>query len=451
MSPARRAALDALVSIDRGRSTLPDAMERARRTLDDPRDRALVLELVAGTLRWRNALDAVLTERSRRPVDELDPVVRAILRLSAFQLLNLDRVPAHAIVDDAVELSRAWKRTRATGFVNAVLRSLARQPGTDALPDAPGPGGSRAAQLLYLSVTLSHPGWLVERWLDRFGYESTEAWCRFNNEPPAIVVRARPGAEAALEHLVDDPASGVRRSPVLAHVGIVGTGGLGRLPSAIRDQVVTQDEGSQLLAHATPLPPAGRVLDLCAAPGNKTTILAERAGAGVRIVAADHRPARVATLRATLAERALSIPVVRLDARAPLPFGPVFDTVLVDAPCSGLGTLRREPDLKWRRQPSDLRAFATVQASMLRSAAAIVGEGGCILYATCSSEPDENDEVVDAFLRTHSGFAREPLSLPPPVLGPVAFIESDGCLRTRPFRDGLDAYFAAVLVRRRAA
>ena len=230
-------------------------------------------------------------------------------------------------------------------------------------------------------------------------------------------------------------------------------GGAGRIPPDLRDDAVIQDEGSQLVGHVAAGCQGARVLDLCASPGGKTMLLSESIPAPLQVVACDLRPTRVALLRAMLLGSALARPpasIVRLDAGAPLPFGAVFDTVLLDAPCSGLGTLRRDPDLKWSRRPGDLEALAQAQRRLLDRAATAVRPGGALVYATCSSEPEENEQVVAAFLSANPGFAAAPVSFPPAVTGSGELVDADGRLQTLPFRHDLDAFFAAVLRRREA-
>jgi 16S rRNA (cytosine967-C5)-methyltransferase len=448
MSPVRQAAVRALVAVEGRRVALPDAVDRERRGLTDPRDRALLLELAAGTLRWRNAIDFELAAASHRSLDELAPPVRAILRLGVFQLRHLDRVPDHAVIHEAVDSARAAGHPRAAGFVNAVLRSLARTAGRPRLPARTDAGAARDAQLDYLSITLSHPRWLAARWLDRYGFESAEAWCRFNNEPPDVTVRLAGRVDPALMAEAESTLTPARH---VAGAYIAGAGGLGRLSPALRDRLVIQDEGSQVIAHATPLGPGAHVLDLCAAPGNKTAILAERLGGEGLLVACDLRPRRLAVLARTLSAAGARASLVRLDATGPLPFVAAFDTVLLDAPCSGLGTLRRDPDLKWSRTPAELPAFATRQAAMIRQAAGVVRPGGRLVYATCSSEPEENAGAVDTFLASRPDFEAGPLEPDAAVRDFDELLDPRGRLCTLPHRHRMDAFFAAVLVRRRAA
>jgi 16S rRNA (cytosine967-C5)-methyltransferase len=450
VSPARVAAARALVALERGRTTLGTQIDRESQRLALRRDRALLLEIVAGTLRWRNAIDWVLSAASTRPLAELSPVVRASLRLGAYQLRHLRRVPDRAAVHEAVETARTLGEARAAGYVNAVLRSILRKP--PALPPRPEDPADRAAALTYLSVTLSHPAWLVGRWLERHGLDAAERWCRYNNEPPEVTIRPRyPDPDGTLldrlraAGLDARPASFVRDAVRLA------PGALGEIPPALVPALQVQDEGAQIVAHVVAPAPGDRVLDLCAAPGGKSLVLADALGGAGQLVAADLRPRRVALLARTLRHARVPASVVALDAARPLPFGAVFDRVLLDAPCSGLGTIRRDPDIKWSRTEDDIARFAEVQSRMLASAAEVVRPGGRLVYATCSSEPDENAAVVQRFLAGDARYALAPAEPGTAVRRGTSLVAPEGWLLTLPYRDGLDAYFAAVLVRRRAA
>jgi 16S rRNA (cytosine967-C5)-methyltransferase len=450
-SKARMAALEALLALEAGRTTLPAVLARKRRALADARDRGLLGEIVTGTLRWQLRLDALLGQCSRQALDALEPAVRAILRQASYQLEELDRVPAHAVVHDAVELTRAAGHSRAASFVNAVLRAFVRRRSSLTLPPRPGAATDRASTLAYLSVTLSHPRWLVERWLDRHGFDRTERWCIFNNQSPDVTVRAAPGRSfAQVVSNLADAGIPVTDAPFVQDAARLPSGALGQVPEALLADLVVQDEASQIVARVVGAKSGERVLDVCAAPGAKSMVLVQDLG-GRGLTAADHRPARVRLLARTLAAAGVSVPVVALDATRPLPFGRVFDRVLVDAPCSGLGVLCRDPDLKWSRRPEDLSRFAETQVAMLEQAASVVRATGALVYATCSSEPDENEDVVRRFLAAHPEFDRRPALPGPTVRGGDQLVDDLGHLRTLPFRDGLDAFFAAVLVRTEAA
>ena len=449
-APARAAAHRVLRDVHTRRCDLGRAQARAHRSLADPRDRALSAEITLGTLRWRAALDHELRQVSSRGLDAVDADVLDLLRAAAYQLRHLQRVPAHAVVDDAVALTRTVASPRAAGYVNAVLRALAARSAATALPSRPaGAAGrdiDRQQALAYLGTTQSHPRWLVERWLDRHGFEAAERWTSFNNTAAPIALRVnrlRTSPEDLAAQLADqgiEVAAG-RWSPATL---VVTRGNPLATALAGRGLFLVQDEASQLVGELVRARPGDRVLDACAAPGGKTVAIAgAMADRGV-LVAGDLRRARVSLLTDTLARCGCrSTRIVRLDARVPLPFGAVFDWVLVDAPCSGLGTLRRDPDIRWRCAPDDLAPLAGVQSALLDAAAAVVAPGGRLVYATCSSEPEENQQVVEAFLGRAGGYTVEPPA--EPRVAPL--LDAAGYVRTLPHRDGLEAFFAAVLRR----
>jgi 16S rRNA (cytosine967-C5)-methyltransferase len=446
-APARTAAYQALRAIENVRADLPSALQTSRHSLEDERDRSLTADIVTGTLRWQRSLDYLIERYSRRPVARLDAEVVLILRLTLYQLLHLDRVPASAAVDDAVDLTRGVRKTSAAGFVNAVLRSILRQRQKLPLPLRPSDPAHRDAALAYLGITHSHPDWLVARWLDRYGFEAAERWVQFNNAAPALTLRVnrlRATREAAIAALADD---GIETEPArFAPDGLVVISGnpLRREQDGL---VFVQDESSQLVASVVHASPGEQILDLCAAPGGKTiSMAADMRGDGV-IVASDVRPRRLTLLQeAVRAAGARSVSVVHVPTAGALPFGPRFDAVLVDAPCSGLGTVRRDPDIRWRRREADLPVLARQQLALLTRAADVTREDGRLVYATCSSEPEENDGVVAAFLAQRSDFRRVDLrSTAQPTIAP--FVDDQGFFRTTPAEHGLEAFFAAVLVR----
>jgi 16S rRNA (cytosine967-C5)-methyltransferase len=407
---------------DKG-TDLPAAIAAARTSLSDPRDQGLLTELVTGAVRMRKAADYQLAQRSSRPLTALDPPVRTALRLGAFQLLYMDRLPPSAVVNDAVALTRRAGKTSAGAMVNAVLRALARDRGQLSWPDAP--------LVSALATRHSHPEWLVERWLARYGVDGATAWLAFNNRPPrlCLAVNRLKGTREALAARLQ--AEGVATEPTAtARHGLHVTGGAALASASFRDGwFVVQDEASQLIAELGSIPSNGRVLDLCASPGGKTMTLAARATDGV-LVACDVRPRRVRLLRQTLSRLGVGAAIAQVAGSGQLPFSEgAFDYVLVDAPCSGLGTVRRDPDIRWSRTPADLARFSAAQLVLLQRAARLVARGGTLVYATCSSEPEENEMVVARFLADHAGFTAHHLH------------------RTTPVEAGLEAFFGAVLVR----
>jgi 16S rRNA (cytosine967-C5)-methyltransferase len=402
---------------------------------------------VTGTLRWQRTLDHLVEHFAKRRLTKIDPQVLAILRLSLFQLLHLDRVPAAAVVDDAVSLTRAARKSSASGFVNAVLRAMLRQRHKLPLPHRPDDLADRAAARAYLGITWSHPEWLVERWLTRYTFEQVDAWVRFNNEPAPLTLRAntlrltRDQLQAHLSrHDVETTATH------FAPDGLVVTSG-NPLRTAAHESFLVQDEASQLVPLVMDAQPGERILDLCASPGGKTVALAAAMRDSGTIVACDVRTARVTLLRDTIERSgARHAHIVHVPVHGPLPFAGTFDRVLVDAPCSGLGTIRRDPDIRWRRTPDDLPRLATQQVDLLMRAAAVVRPGGRLVYATCSSEPEENEEVVTAFLE-RAPFDRVDLRHEAPAaLSPL--LDDTGAMRTLPFAHRLEAFFATALVRR---
>ncbi len=448
IAPARVAAFAALRDVNAGRADLPAALAAVRPTLQDERDRALATDLVTGTLRWQRQLDYLIEHFAKRPIGKLDFEVLQILRLGAYQLLHLDRVPAAAAVNDAVAITRRARKTSAAGLVNAVLRGLSRNTHRLPLPLRPPEGDP----LPYLEISLSHPGWLAHRWLERYGFDRTEAWEQFNNAAAPLTIRVnrlKTGSEALTRALSEH---GVSVEPArFAPDGLIVTAGNPlRTPLAGTGQFFLQDEASQLVALLGAPEPGMKVLDTCAAPGGKTTAMAAMAGDRAEIVATDVRSARVQLLRETVAASgAQNIRVLQADLAAGLPFAPEFDVVFVDAPCSGLGTVRRDPDIRWRRTEADLAPLAGAQFTMIGNAAATVRPGGRLIYSTCSSEPEENEQVVERFLETNRHFAQIDLRAEKPAgfdaLEPV--LDDGGVLRTSPHKHGLEAFYGAVLRR----
>jgi 16S rRNA (cytosine967-C5)-methyltransferase len=441
IAPARVAAYDTVLAVAAGRADLPSALARARAILDDERDRALAGEIATGTIRWQGAIDHIIAAFSGRPLARLDREILAILRIGVFQLLHLDRVPAAAVVDDAVELARRAGKRSASGFVNALLRRVSRERGHLPLPDAP--------PIDVLTIALSHPRWLAARWLERYGFEQAAAWARFNNAAAPLTLRVNTlqMSRDALGRSLD--ALGVATEPArFAPNGLIVTSGNPLLtPLAHSGVFVVQDEASQLVGEFAAAIPGERVLDACASPGGKTTQMAAAMKGRGAVIAADVRGRRIDLLARTVAASgAANIHIVQANAGAP-PFLAAFDAVLVDAPCSGLGTIRRDPDVRWRRTEADLAPLADAQRGMLDHLAAAVRPGGRLIYSTCSSEPEENEAVVEAFLSVRRDFQRTVPRAFEQDAKLRALLDAAGALRTLPFRDGLEAFYAAALER----
>ena len=449
MTLARLAAYRVLAEVALG-TDLPVAHTRHRDVLPDDRDRALVTELTTGTLRWLAALDHIVASVSARPLAQLDVEVLHVLRLGAYQLVHLDRIPASAAVDQAVTLVRQIGKASASSFVNAVLRQIIRRGGDHRLPAIPTVTASRSEVVSYLSITCSHPEWLAERWFRRLGRDAAIARVRFNNQIPALTLqvnRLRITPTVLAQQL---NTHGVQTVPTrfASHGLTVVSGNPLRTPLAQRGLFEVQDEASQLVAELAVVRRGERVLDGCAAPGGKTIALAAGVGSTGTVVAADLRPARMRLLRATLQRSgSQNVQILRHDLRHP-PFLDSFDCVLVDAPCSGLGTIRRDPDIRWRRTSVDLARYADTQRALLAQAAHTVRPGGRLVYATCSSEPEENEAVLEAFLADHPTY--EPIH--PERVGMISsglrsVLNADGHLSTSPEAHALESFFGVTLLR----
>ena len=417
ISPARIAAFNILQQVENGAfSSVLLAAEEPR--LQTP-DRALTHELVLGVLRWQLLLDKIVEHYSKRRIESLDPAVRIALRLGLYQLRYLTRIPASAAVNESVSLVRLARLSSATGFVNAVLRRTIREPNYDPSSEDP---------LERISIQTSHPRWLIERWTKSFGVEEAEAFARANNAMPPTafrVVKVRANEPEVLSKLNAAGATIEKSQVTQGAWRVSGATSLVRELSAA-GEIYLQDEASQLVPEMLDVKHGERALDVCAAPGGKTTLIANRAGL---VIAADRSAARMATVVATTSLHGLkSIKPVLLDAGQTLPFeSNSFDKVLLDAPCSGTGTLRRNPEIRWRLAESNISVFAENQKRFLANAAEVVKPGGRLVYSTCSVEREENEEVVEEFLARDRRFK---------------LVRTE---RTWPHRQGCDGFFIAVL------
>ena len=364
------------------------------------RDRAFVTACVYGVVRWQGRIDWLLSQACSRPLDSLTPWIRNILRLGAYQCLWMERVPARAAVHASVGLARRFGHAGVAGLVNGVLRTLLRQHAAYALPDAD------AQPAAHLAVAHSHPQWLVERWLDRYGWARTQALCAENNCPRDVTLRVntlRTTPQALAQRLVQEGLRHVRPSRLLAEaLGVQGTSRLGALPSYRDGLFQVQDEGAMLVAPLCRAQPGQRVLDACAAPGGKTTHLTQLMGDTGQILACDAQASRLRLLAANVRRLGLTnVTPVASDGTGPPPWSGVFDRVLVDAPCSGLGVLSRHPDIKWRRGSEALQGMQRTQLGLLEAQRRCLAANGLLVYSVCSNEPEETHEVVRTFLERH--------------------------------------------------
>ncbi|HEV7746701.1 MAG TPA: 16S rRNA (cytosine(967)-C(5))-methyltransferase RsmB [Pyrinomonadaceae bacterium] len=430
VSPARLTAFEILRRVAEG--AYASVLLAARAEELTSLDRALCHELVLGVLRRQLWLDRLIEHYASRKVAGLDEAVRIVLRIGLYQLRFLSRVPASAAVNESVNLVHLARLRSAGSLVNAVLRRATREPEVDPVSNIHDP-------LERLSVETSHPSWLLQRWRDAFGIVETAALARANNEaaPTAFrVVHVRASEDEVCRRL---RAAGAELTPSAVATGAWRVSGAGRLLGVLAEtgEVYIQDEASQLVGLALDVQPGQRVLDLCAAPGSKTTQIADLARDSAVIVASDLYGHRLRTLLSSAQLQGLvSIHCLLLDGLRPLPFAEsAFDRVLVDAPCSGTGTLRRNPEIRWRISPADIQDLAERQKRLLFNAARVVRPGGRLIYSTCSVERDENEDVVQSFLENSKTFQRVALKLDDGLR------TSSGAARTWPQREGTDGFF----------
>ena len=409
-------------------------------------DRGLATELVYGTLRWRGRLDYLIEKALDRDISKLEPLVTSALRVGAYQLFFSDRIPANAAVDEAVRCVRAMGLERATGLVNAVLRRLAREGDAIEFPKI------ETDPIDYLVHAESLPRWLAKRWLDEFGAEEAASLAATLNQAAPVTLRVnrtKTTREALLPELTErfPDATACRYAPDGIILGRKGDAG--QDPAFLSGKISVQDEASQLVVHLLDPRPGERILDTCSAPGTKAAAIAERLNGKGHVLALDRHPRRLQLVGrgirrleiggvATL-ERDATQSLVDLAADEP------FDRILVDAPCSGLGALRRNPDARWRIRPEDLESLGKVQRAILESAAEVLRPGGSLVYSTCTITKEENESVIQGFMATRPGWQIAAKESAPVELQEL--IDENGFLRLLPHQHDTDGFFAVRLIR----
>jgi 16S rRNA (cytosine967-C5)-methyltransferase len=448
ISPARTTAFDILLQVEKEDAYASELLHSAQYATLSPEDHGLATQIVMGVLRWRSQLDATLAPFSKWPLTKLDAEVLTSLRMGAYQLTRLERVPAHAAVHESVELVKRSRRTSATGLVNALLRKVAGAAAKRSTP-AQGRDDEPAPSATAIAAEFAHPEWLVARWLSHFGSATTLAICTENQRVPATHIRiceVSGGPSLPFDFVGED----VRLSPgsLLASARQAEAGDITKTPAFRNGRVAIQDEASQLVALL--VGHGSRILDACAAPGGKTAILAEQ-NPDAAIVALDLHPHRTRLLRERVS--AANVEVVTGDLRS-LPVGELFDRVLVDAPCTGTGTLAHHPEIKWRLKAESIRELQALQIELLRAAKQQVAPGGKLLYSTCSLEPEECEQVVEAALGAEfelGNIAEELVRLQNNKILTVVNIDrltQGPYLRTFQGVHPCDGFFAALLHRR---
>ncbi len=427
ISPARRVCFDLLCRIESRGIFSDDAINSAGTEKLERRDRNLTTEIIYGCLRWQAMLDYILSKASARPWNEVHPRARVLLRMSAYQMWKMDRIPDHALVNDAVELAKLSIGRGIDRYINGVLRRLT---GTRPWNER----GFASEAPLWTQVSI--PQWLWDRWASRFGENDAKTYALSLNSLPQIAGRL---PESVSETHCLAPSDLVPGAWIQLRCG---SGEDADPPDGFR----RQDEASQLIPHLFGPVEGWAVWDCCAAPGGKSAILSAKCGQSGLLIASDLQCRRIPLLTDSLKGAVCNSDCLVADASLFPPFSRKFDAVLADVPCSGLGTLRRNPEIKWNFAPEEFDSLQRIQTRILEASSKAVRIGGLLLYSTCSTEPEENEIVVQSFLRSHPEFVLKQPSFPEKI---GEWTGSDGMVRTYPSSRLWDGLFAALLVRTR--
>lgn len=438
---ARELALRVLVKVESSDMRAKELLdEQLKRSLLSPEDGGLMTELVYGTVRAMARLDYTLSKVCHRPLESLSPWVRNDLRLAIYQILDLDRVPDSAAVDTAVEMARGFGHEGIVKFVNGVLREACRLKGEKKLPPLP------LDPVAALAIETSHPQWLAEQWAQRWGFERARELLLANNQAPPLTLRSnllKTERDALLGRLA---AAGYLAEACLYSpqgIKVRGGGDVRRMPGFSEGHFFVQDESSQMVACLMAPQPGWQVADVCAAPGGKSTHLAELVGLSGKVWAFDRKAQGLDKLANSA--RRLGLAQVSWEVRDGLfpreDLLGTMDAVLLDAPCSGLGVLRRRVEARWQVKPEAPRQQADRQLALMEASSRLLKPGGILIYATCTLAEEENEEVVSRFLDKNAGFAFERAGgfLPEPL------VTRDGFFRAWMGQDGMDGFFAARL------
>ncbi len=437
---SRDAALEALYRVEVRSSYADLALEGILKGADlDPRDRRLATELTFGCIRWRKRIDYILSKFLKGEVARLDPYTRNILRLGAYQVFFLDRIPDYAAISEAVKQSKKFGSKGCSSLVNGVLRSMAERSSDIAFPDG------KHQPVEHISTFYSHPRWLVDRWVKRYGVEETQRLCEANNSVPPLSIRAnllKTTREELSEKLQQENVSSQPGRLSSSSLSIVIRDDLASLEAYRKGLFQVQDESSVLVSDILEPRPGETIVDLCSGPGGKTTHIAELMEDEGLVIAVDIRRSRLKFVLDNAGRLGLNI-IVGVVADGQFFGARSADRILVDAPCSGLGVLRRRADLRWRMSEKEIVNLSRLQLALLLSAADSVRAGGILVYSTCTIEPEENELVVSRFLELRGDYRLEDAG------GFVAssLVDEEGYYRTLPHKQGLDGAFAARLVK----
>jgi 16S rRNA (cytosine967-C5)-methyltransferase len=401
---ARRIALEALVKIEQGgaySNLLLNQLFKQHTDLD-PRDRNLITEIVYGSIQHQRLIDFYLQPLIKKNLDQLEQWVKQLLRLSMYQLLFLDRVPERAVVHEAVEISKILGHRGITGMVNGILRNFLRSPRAS-FENIKDP-------VERLAVKTSHPTWLVRRWVNQFGLETTTSICEENNRPAKITIRVnslKGTREQVKELLIQEGFEVEETSQAQDGLRILSGGNVAQTSLFQEGFITIQDESSMLIAPLLDPKPGMKVLDACAAPGGKTTHLAEYMENEGQLIAVDLHPHKEKLVQASVKRLGTTIVQTMVaDARKLNDqLTPEFDRILLDAPCSGFGVIRRKPDVKWKKDEADIAHIADVQVGLLSKVSSLLKDKGQLVYSTCTLDKEENQGVIDRFLSEHPHFS----------------------------------------------
>jgi len=451
ISPARKIAFEILLRVESEGAYATDLLHEALGATIRREDAALATEISLGVLRRRGLLDFLLARQLKKPVTRLDLPVLVALRIGLYQLRFLEKIPARAAVNESVELVKRARKSSAAPLVNAVLRRAAAESTTLVEQWIP----RETPRSEHLAILHSHPAWLIDRWLAQIGEARTVSLLEAGNHPPRLSCVLHDASKRA-ETFAALARAGLRvEDGSLLRDAFAVRGGSPSHTAAFRDGLFSiQDEASQAIPLILGVRPGDQVLDLCAAPGGKTSPLARAAGSQGLIVAADRHVHRLRAMEAQFHRvRLASVSLIELDASRPLPFSAPFQKILVDAPCSGTGTLARHPEIRWRLAPENIRELRVLQLAILLAAIRQLASGGRLVYSTCSLEKEENGDVVEAALAKSPGLRLAPREnvvreLQPHLAAGISaepLIDARGYFRTLPGEQLCDGFFAAVL------
>lgn len=442
------AALDHLDGTDRTLDAVLDDMAPVIHGLSR-RDRALFNHLVFGVLRWRLRLDAVIDAHANRPLNRITPTILNIIRIGLYQIQFMDRIPASAAVNTAVGLAKNRQSARAAGFVNALLRNALRNPQRYRAPDA------ESSPAAHMAAMKSFPRWLVFRWIQRYGIDTAGSLCDAMNTIPPITIRCNLLKNSVTE-LFDTLKPQVERIVILDDIPCALSldhpqTPISEMPAFVDGRFAVQDGAAQLISMLLAPQPGETVLDACAGLGGKTTHLAQIMHDQGAVVALDHVGAKLARLEAEsqrLGTTTVSTRCADIDRANMAAAFPRFDRILLDAPCTGLGVLRRNPDAKWSSQKKDIARYARRQLRFLERLAPLLKKNGVLVFSVCSMEPEENEQVVFRFLKNHPDFVIDKHQSDAADCVKV-YMDRDGFFRTAPHTHNMDGFFAARLKRTR--